>query len=122
MKRHHVIALAHERADVSDAKRRGVPHVFISTLMPLKDGRLGGAKELVIPANDEIRFLAGQEGAYLVDAYAAMIPQVTTLIGGDGLHPTAEGYRVLAQTFFDEIKRRLETPATPPPLLLRMRR
>jgi lysophospholipase L1-like esterase len=108
--------------DIRDAKRRGVPHVFISTLMPLKDGRLGGAKELVIPANDEIRFLAGQEGAYLVDAYAAMIPQVTTLIGGDGLHPTAEGYRVLAQTFFDEIKRRLETPATPPPLLLRMRR
>ena len=41
--------------DIRDAKRRGVPHVFISTLMPLKDGRLGGARDLVIPANDEIR-------------------------------------------------------------------
>ena len=107
--------------DIRDAKRRGVQHVFISTLMPLKDGRLGGAKDLVIPANEEIRFLAAQEGAYLVDAYAAMIPQVNTLIGADGLHPTAEGYRVLAQTFFDEVRRRLEVQPVPPATLRRRR-
>jgi lysophospholipase L1-like esterase len=59
-------------------------------------------------ANVQIRALAASEGVVLVDANAAMAPQGAALIGGDGLHPTEQGYQVLAQTFFDAIKARLE--------------
>ena len=34
-----------------------------------------------------------------------------TLIGGDDLHPTAQGYQVIADTFFKVIKDTLEQPA-----------
>ena len=52
------------------------------------------------------------EGVRLVDVFAAFHGDVTTLIGPDGLHPTAEGYRVMARAFFDSIKAALEIPAT----------
>lgn len=98
---------------VRDAKRRGVEHVFLGTLLPAKSGfRSGAVLDLIIPANHEIRALAAAEGVYLVDVYAGMVGQEATLIGVDGLHPTPEGYKKIAEIFFDAIKARLETVVT----------
>jgi hypothetical protein len=35
-----------------------------------------------------------------------------TLLGPDGLHPTAGGYQTIANAFFNTIKTTLEIPAT----------
>jgi lysophospholipase L1-like esterase len=94
------------QSDVRNAKRAGVQQVFLSTLTPAF--AFGGS---MVPAmNDQIRSLAVSEGVVLVDAYAAFGGQSTTLIGVDGLHPTTEGYQVLAQTFFAQIQANFEAP------------
>jgi len=103
------------QTSIQIARNQGVPHIFLSTLTPQKDPYPGypdnnHAMLWIDAANVEIRALASREGVYLVDAYAAMVGQVSTLIGGDGLHPTAQGFAVLAQTFFNVIKDKLELP------------
>jgi lysophospholipase L1-like esterase len=93
--------------DIRDGVRRGCT-VFISTLLPEKDGFRASAKELISPTNDKIRDLAAREGVVLVDSWQVFAGKEATLIGQDGLHPTVEGYQVLAQAFFDSIQRHLE--------------
>ena len=93
--------------DIRDGARRGCT-VFISTLLPEKDGFRASAKELISPTNDKIRDLAAREGVVLVDSWHVFAGKEATLIGQDGLHPTVEGYQVLAQAFFDAIQGHLE--------------
>jgi lysophospholipase L1-like esterase len=54
--------------------------------------------------------LAASEQIPFVDVYAAFNGNVTTLIDFDGLHPTAAGYQVIADTFFKQIQATLEIP------------
>ncbi len=79
--------------------------VFIASIPP---PRPGGAKALspavVQSFNDSIRAGAPLEGAIFVDLYAAMLPDVNTLIGVDGLHPNEAGYQRMAETFFAAIR------------------
>ena len=63
--------------------------------------------------DDQIRALAASEGVPLVDVYQAFGGDVTTLIGFDGLHPTALGYHRIADTFLASVKATLETSPTP---------
>jgi hypothetical protein len=51
----------------------------------------------------------------LVDVYSAFNGDTTTLVDCDGLHPTAEGYKRIADTFFKSIQQELEVraPAAP---------
>ena len=110
------------RTDVEYAKGKGIDSLFLSTLLPVGPGfRACGRQNVDIQsANDQIRALAASEGVYLVDSYVAFKDRMDTLMGSDGLHPTAEGYKVLAQTFFEVIKFRLETaPADPVPAAAR---
>lgn len=97
---------------IRDAKRRGVTRVFLGTLLPEKRGSRSYAMDYIVPANDEIRDLASREGVDLVDLYAGMVGKEATLIGNDGLHPTPEGYEVMATLFFEAIKSKLETVVT----------
>lgn len=102
------------RSDVIRAKAAGVKLVLLSTLLPEIAGRSGAhAPDLIEPMNHEIRAVAAAEGAVLVDNYAALIGQVTIYIGVDGLHPTAEGHRKIAETFFEAIKMNFEVPLAP---------
>ena len=106
----------------STAKGKGINSLFLSTLLPLGSGfRACGRQNADVQAtNDQIRALAASEGVYLVDSYVAFKDRMATLMGSDGLHPTAEGYQALAQTFFEVIKFRLETaPADPAPAAAR---
>jgi len=93
--------------DIRDCARRGCT-VFVSTLLPQKDGFRADAKDLIEPANSKIRDLASHEGVALVDSWQVFHGKEATLIGQDGLHPTPEGYQVLAQAFFDSIQAHLE--------------
>lgn len=99
---------------IRDARRRGVQHVFVGTLLPQKRGQRDWAIDLIVPANHEIRRLVANEDAYLVDLHAGMVGREATLIGKDGLHPTPEGYQVVAGIFFEAIRTRLETVVTTP--------
>jgi len=64
----------------------------------------------VAPFNDQVRLLAASKSVPLVDVYQAFGSDLT-LIGGDGLHPNAAGYRAIADAFFASIKQTLELPA-----------
>ncbi len=99
---------------IRTARQRGVSDIFLGTLLPERQSDPGVinrsfAIDLIVPANDEIRALAAAEGVILVDVYAGMVGQEATLIGPDGLHPTAAGYKKIADIFFAAIKARLET-------------
>lgn len=90
----------------------GLP-TFVATLPPLGPGGKAGCPECVEPLNARIRAMAAAKGAILVDVHAAWAGR-TGLMGADGIHPTEEGYQVIAQTFFEAIRRTLEkAPVTP---------
>jgi lysophospholipase L1-like esterase len=101
---------------IHQAKAAGVP-VMVGTLLPerpISEGSCRGrAPDLIAPANDQIRALVQNEGEVLVDLYQAFGGVPGDLIGVDGLHPSQQGYEKMAQTFFDEIQKRLEQ-TTPP--------
>jgi lysophospholipase L1-like esterase len=106
------------RSDIVQAKNQNVKHIFLGTLLPQKTPSPGYQRNnIAMPyiedANVQIRALASSENVYLVDAYQAFAGKTATLIGGDGLHPTEEGYQVLANTFFDVIKAKLEVGSSP---------
>jgi lysophospholipase L1-like esterase len=100
---------------IDDARSRNLK-VFLATLPPQNpagfDPDRGIEAALVPPFNDQVRGLAAVKGVQLVDVYKAFGGDLT-LIGNDGLHPTAAGYHVIADTFFASIKQTLElAPAT----------
>lgn len=91
----------------AEARNRGA-RVFIATLAPSKPGSRYTPIETVQAMNDRIRVIARGEGAYLVDVYAALLPDLDANIGIDGLHPTEIGYRRIAGAFFAAILDDLE--------------
>ncbi len=94
----------------AEARLRGM-RVFIATVPP---GRPGGEKTiapfLLLDYAGRMRAIASSEGAVLVDIYQALLVDVTTYIGVDGLHPNERGYARIAETFFDAIRATLEVP------------
>jgi lysophospholipase L1-like esterase len=58
-----------------------------------------------------LRLLAAAKGVSLVDVYQVLGDDLP-LIGPDGLHPTASGYHLIADTFFRVIKQTLEVSPT----------
>lgn len=100
------------REMVREARKRGIV-VFLGTLLPQRPGGcraydVEGESDDIVPANVELRRLAGLEGAELVDLFQVFNGRTATLIGRDGLHPSAEGYTAIAEAFFDAIRARLE--------------
>jgi lysophospholipase L1-like esterase len=94
---------------IDDGKNRSMK-VFLATIPPEKPGIRGGAAGLVAPFNAEVSNLATSKGVPLVDVYQAFGGNLG-LIGFDGLHPTADGYHLIADTFFAAIRQNLELPA-----------
>lgn len=87
--------------------------VFLATIPPQRPGGRRDRVAKMIPGfNDSIRQIAARQGVPLVDVYSALKDRLD-LIGVDDLHPTPQGYDVIAQTFFEVIRATLEeNPAT----------
>jgi lysophospholipase L1-like esterase len=98
-----------------DFARSSKLKVFLATIPPENvdgcDPECRGGEAGSVPLlNLDIAGLAGMKGVPLVDVYQAFGGNLT-LIGGDGLHPTAAGYKVIADTFFSKITQNLEVPS-----------
>jgi lysophospholipase L1-like esterase len=95
------------RMMVAEARTRGA-RVFLATPVPGKPGFRVIDPFLLRDYADRMRAVASQEGAVLVDLYAAMLPEASRYIGVDGLHPNEAGYTRMAELFAEAIQRELE--------------
>lgn len=62
--------------------------------------------EKIVPFNNEVRRLvSGLQNVHIVDVYDAFDRHANprSLMGNDGLHPTAAGYQVMAQVFHQRV-------------------
>ena len=97
------------RLMVEDARSRNL-RPFLATIPPMnKDGSRGShyGYELVADFNSSVRLIASAEGVPLVDVEQKFGGNLS-LLGADGVHPTADGYQAIADVFFDAIKSALE--------------
>ncbi len=103
-------AAAAIEAMAKEARNRGA-RVYIASLTP---PRPGGKNTLpadwVTNLNGRLRSVAAGENAVFVDLYQALVGNVTTFIGVDGLHPTEVGFQKIAETFFVSIQATLQNP------------
>jgi lysophospholipase L1-like esterase len=73
----------------------------------------GAGAAFVPELNQRIITVAQSEGATLVDLYAAFPAGGKPYIGVDGLHPTQQGFALMAQTFAKVIQEKFEVkPST----------
>lgn len=84
-------------------------HAFLATILPTNTGYDSRApasrNEWVAQQNIYIRQVADEEGAVLVDLNGAFLKSGRSLpsLFVDHVHPTAPGYDIMAQTWFDAI-------------------
>jgi lysophospholipase L1-like esterase len=90
------------------ARNRYHLRVYICTLPPTKGGRRRVPLSTIQAFNERLRVIARGEGAYLIDIYSALAPDVDEMVGSDGLHLTEAGYRRLAETVFAALRDDLE--------------
>jgi lysophospholipase L1-like esterase len=89
---------------------------MIATIPPQRAGGVRNRDRVaaMIPGfNDQIRAMASRQGITVVDVYGTLSKDMS-LIGVDDLHPTVQGYEVMAQVFYDAILARLETRTAAP--------
>jgi lysophospholipase L1-like esterase len=90
------------------AKARGM-RVFIGSMLPSIAGRQRSQDPAALEMyNTRLREVSVVEGVPFVDLYTTLLPEVMTVIGVDGLHPTEAGYRRVADVFFAAIQANLE--------------
>lgn len=94
---------------IDDARAHGL-RPLLATIPPENPaGSRGSKTAALVPAfNDQVRLLAASRGVPLVDVFQAFNGNLS-LVGADGLHPTAAGYHLVADTFFNTIVQTLET-------------
>lgn len=90
------------------ARNRHHLRVFICTLPPTKAGRRRVPLSTIQAFNDRLRVVARGEGAYLIDIFSALAPDVDTMVGSDGLHLTEAGYKRMAETILSALRDDLE--------------
>jgi lysophospholipase L1-like esterase len=92
--------------------RVAATRVLLATFPPQFVGdppHRGSGWAFVPELNTRIKDVAQSEGATLVDLYAAFPPGGKPYIGVDGLHPTEQGFTLMAQTFAKVIQEKFET-------------
>ena len=72
----------------------------------------GAGAPFVPELNQRIAAVAQSEGATLVDLHTPMSADVKRYIGVDGLHPTEQGFALMAQTFAKVIQEKFEIKPT----------
>lgn len=89
--------------------------VFIATIPPIAPGGASNSTiPLVAPFNSQIRNLAARKWphVFLVDVFLALNADVPRYYVGDDLHPTAEGHRLIGDTFYAAIRSALDNTPT----------
>jgi lysophospholipase L1-like esterase len=85
--------------------------VFLATFPPQTRGTIpydrGAGRDFVPELNQRIAAVASSEGATLVDLYAAFPADLKPYIGVDGLHPTEQGFALMAHAFAAVVQQRL---------------
>jgi lysophospholipase L1-like esterase len=88
---------------------RAKAHAFLATILPVNtdfDGRAPAWRnDWVAAQNAALKLVAEEEGAVLVDLNAAFLrsTRVPSTLFVDHVHPSAIGYEIMAQTWFDAI-------------------
>lgn len=96
----HYNAIAGLDALLSEAQRRGVI-VLVASLTP---STIAGRSEYIPLYNDFIwNLVPRRTGAIFADMYARFAAE-PRLIGSDGLHPTKEGFMVMAEVWANALK------------------
>lgn len=91
------------------AARSGGARVFVGSMVPTITGRQRSQiPSDLVAYNAKLQQMALAEEAIYVDLYNALLAEVTTVIGVDGLHPTEVGYKRMADVFFAAIQANLE--------------
>lgn len=94
---------------MAEARNRRVGRVFTMNMAP---SRPGGNNSLPLTSvqafNERLERAVRGEGAVYVDIYSALLPEVNTYMGRDGLHPTEAGYRKIAETLLAAIRANIE--------------
>ena len=86
-------------------------HAFLATIIPTNtgyDSRVPPERNVWVEAqNVLIKQVADEEGAVLVDLNGAFLKSGRSLpsLFVDHVHPTAQGYEIMAQAWFDAITR-----------------
>jgi lysophospholipase L1-like esterase len=84
--------------------------VFVATIPPLgTNGPFSYAVPRVPQMNNAIRLAAARRGVVLVDVFAALNTDVQRYFPVDDVHPTAEGMRVIGQTFYTYVRHALDS-------------
>jgi lysophospholipase L1-like esterase len=106
------------RAMARSAQVRGAD-VVLATLFQVSDEREDGrpgSQSAIRSLNVRIRALAQELGLGPVADLEAAFGRNSSWLGPDGLHPTPEGYKKIADTFLEAIVARFEiAPAAVPP-------
>ena len=100
------------RAMVAFARSENVK-VALATIPPQRPGgpRMRPAATLVATFNDRVRALAVSENVPLIDVYGGMKDNLS-LIGEDDLHPTIQGFSVMADIFDAGVRQHFEEKFT----------
>jgi lysophospholipase L1-like esterase len=96
------------RSMVRTAKSISVT-VFVGSMIPTIPGRpRSQVPEQLVAYNTKLQQMSMEEGVTFVDLYSVLLPEVNTVIGVDGLHPTEVGYKRIADVFFAAVQANLE--------------
>lgn len=93
---------------IRTARSAGVQRVFVGTITPGRTPtgpfRRQRDPEVILMTNAALLAMVPAEGAYVVDLYAAFVGRELELVADDGLHLTAVGSRVVAETFYARVR------------------
>ena len=97
--------------------------VMLATFPPQREGTYpydrGAGRAFVPELNQRIADVARSENAILVDLYAGFPIDTSKLISVDGLHPTPDGYALMAQIFNQAVIANFEVKPAGSPFTIR---
>ena len=90
---------------------------ILATIAPVRESGPGIHTALVGPYNTQLRSIAASRGIQLVDVHALLSDgacQPMSCIGDDNIHPTAQGYSIMADAFYERLVTLYDVPITVP--------